>query len=422
MYIHIDCNNFFVSCELISRPELNGTPVVVANNNENNGGIILALNKEAKAAGLKRGNPIFQVSELIKAKKVTIIDVHHNLYHQISHQIMDVVRKTEMVLGFVQYSVDEFFGEMPDDDPTRLRKYLQQLKDIISQEAHIPVSCGAGTTYTLAKTATSFAKQYAGYKGICVITPVKREQALRILPIEKVWGIGRRSFKSLHEAGVKTAYDYTLMKEGWIRKHFGLTGINTWKELNGFPAISITGHNERQKSIMYSRTFARMTDSKNVLIRELSNYATAATRRMREQKAMCKQVTIFLATNRHREDLPQYKTDTTLTLSSFTADSSVIIEAVQMLLDRIFQEGFMYKQAGVILSNLQHSTAVQLNLFEPEQTTNTARQERLMQAIDGINRKFGSNQIHFAIQGHDAEEEELAGFMRPHKVEDESND
>ena len=147
MYIHIDCNNFFVSCELISHPELNGTPVVVANNNENNGGIILALNKEAKAAGLKRGNPIFQVSELIKAKKVTVIDVHHNLYHQISHQIMDVVRKTEMVLGFVQYSVDEFFGEMPDDDPTRLRKYLQQLKDIISQEAHIPVSCGAGTTY-----------------------------------------------------------------------------------------------------------------------------------------------------------------------------------------------------------------------------------------------------------------------------------
>ena len=131
MYIHLDCNNFFVSCELVSRPELKGTPVVVANNNGNNGGIILALNQEAKAVGLKRGNPIFQVSRLIEQKNVTVIDVHHHLYHDISRHIMDEVRKTEMVLDFVQYSVDEFFGTMPDDDPTRLRGYLQILKDLI---------------------------------------------------------------------------------------------------------------------------------------------------------------------------------------------------------------------------------------------------------------------------------------------------
>ena len=111
MYIHLDCNNFFVSCELVSRPELKGTPVVVANNNDNNGGIILALNQEAKAVGLKRGNPIFQVTKIIELNHVTVIDVHHQLYHDISHHIMDEVRKTEMVLNFIQYSVDEFFGE-----------------------------------------------------------------------------------------------------------------------------------------------------------------------------------------------------------------------------------------------------------------------------------------------------------------------
>ena len=148
MYIHLDCNNFFVSCELVSRPELRGTPVVVANDNGNNGGIILALNAEAKAVGLKRGNPLFQVTQLIEQQHVTVIDVHHHLYHEVSAHIMEEVKKTEMVLDFVQYSVDEFFGSMPDDDPIRLREYLQTLKDIILRETSIPVSCGAGTTYT----------------------------------------------------------------------------------------------------------------------------------------------------------------------------------------------------------------------------------------------------------------------------------
>ena len=422
MYLHLDCNNFFVSCELISRPELVGTPVVVANNNGNNGGIILALNQEAKAIGLKRGNPLFQVSKLIERQHVTVIDVHHHLYHDISHHIMDTVRQTEMVLGFVQYSVDEFFGEMPDDDPTRLRGYLQQLKDLVLREAHIPVSCGAGETYTLAKTATSFAKQYKGYNGICIITPDKREQALRILPVEKVWGIGRRSLPELQQVGIKTAYDYTQMPELWVQKRFGRTGVNTWRELKGLPAISITGHNERQKSIMHSRTFAHMTDSKEVLLRELSNYAAAASRRMREQQSVCQHVTVFLATNRHRDDLPQYNNDATLKMRTATDNTMTIMQAVHTLLNRLFREGYQYKQAGVILSHLQHTGTLQLDLFETKEANDFARKKRLMQTVDGINRKFGSNRIHFAVQGHDARDEQPAGFMRPHKIDEPDSD
>ena len=279
MYIHLDCNNFFVSCELVSRPELKGTPVVVANNNDNNGGIILALNQEAKAVGLKRGNPIFQVTKIIEQNKVTVIDVHHQLYHDISHHIMDEVRETEMVLDFVQYSVDEFFGMMPDDDPVRLREYLQKLKDLILRETDIPVSCGAGLSYTLAKTATWFAKHYPAYQGICIMTGDQREKALSMLDIKDVWGIGRRSFKRLAELGIQTALDFANRKEAWVKRLFGVNGVRTWKELNGVPAITIASH-DRQKSIMYSRTFAHMTSSKEVLMRELSNYASSAARRM----------------------------------------------------------------------------------------------------------------------------------------------
>ena len=418
MYIHLDCNNFFVSCELLSRPELKGTPVVVANDNGNNGGIILALNPEAKAVGLKRGDPLFQVPQLIEQHHVTVIDVHHHLYHEVSRHIMDEVRRTEMVLGFVQYSVDEFFGQMPDDDPTRLRKYLQILKDLILEKTGIPVSCGAGLSYTLAKTATWFAKHYPAYNGICVMPADKREAALEKVPVKDVWGIGRRSFKTLDRQGVKTALEYAQLPEAWIKRHFGVVGVRTWKELNGSPSITIASR-EHQKSIMYSRTFAHMTNSKKVLLYELSNYASSAARKLREQRSLCRTVTIFLATNRHRTDLPQYNAGDTLKMTTATDDSTQIIHAVTHLLDKLYRENYQYKQAGVILGQLQYSDAVQLDLFAPEQAQEQAKQKRLMKAIDGINKRFGGNQIHFAIQGSEADfDDQPAGFLRPHNVDE----
>lgn len=417
MFIHLDCNNFFVSCELVSRPELRGTPVVVANDNGNNGGIILALNQEAKAVGLKRGNPLFQVNKMIERHHVTVIDVHHHLYHDISRHIMEEVKQTEMVLDFVQYSVDEFFGMMPDDDPTRLRGYLQQLKDMILEKVSIPVSCGAGTSYTLAKTATWFAKHYPAYQGICIMPADKREQALAKVLIEDVWGIGRRSIKKLKQKGIQTALDYSRQSEAWVHRLFNVTGVRTWKELNGIPSITLASR-ERQKSIMYSRTFAHMTDSQTILFKELSNYATFASRRLREQGSICGAVTVFLATNRHRTDLAQYNIDDTIKLSSPSDDTRLIIEAVRILLERIYQPRYQYKQAGVILSQLQSNSGVQLDLFTSQPADDTSRQKRLMHAIDTINERFGRNQIHFAVQGLENDiEEEPAGFMRPHNIE-----
>jgi DNA polymerase V len=169
---------------------------------------------------------------------------------------------------------------------------------------------------------------------------------------------------------------------------------------------------------MYSRTFAHMTGNKNILLRELSNYASAATRRLREQGSLCQTVTLFLATNRHRVDLAQYYADDTIKLSTATDDSTQIIEAVTRLLERIFKESYQYKQAGVILGQLQRADAAQLDLFAPGQVNEQARQKRLMQTIDGINKRFGSNHIHFAIQGTEADfEDQPAGFMRARKVE-----
>jgi DNA polymerase V len=306
---------------------------------------------------------------------------------------------------------------MPDDDPTRLRGYLKTLKELILQTTGIPVSCGAGESYTLAKTATWFAKHYSGYKGICVIPADKRETALAKVAIKEVWGIGRRSVKKIEEEGVQTALDYTRKSEAWVKRLSGITGVRTWKELNGIPAITLASR-ERQKSIMYSRTFADMTSSKAILIKELSNYATAATRRLREQGSLCGSVTVFLATNRHRLDLAQYTADDTIRLSTPTDDTTIIIQVVKHILEKIFHERYHYKQAGVILGKLQSAEGAQLDLFASNQVEETARQKRLMRAIDTINGRFGKNQIHFAIQGLENDTEDVpAGFMRPHNIE-----
>ena len=162
-----------------------------------------------------------------------------------------------------------------------------------------------------------------------------------------------------------------------------------------------------------------MTDSKAVLLRELSNYATAATRKLREQGSICQTVSIFLATNRHRTDLAQYHTDDTIKLSTPTDDSTQIIEAVTRLLDKLFRDNYHYKQAGVILGQLQSNKSIQLDLFVPNQVEEITRKKKLMKAMDNINRRFGSNQIHFAVQGSSTDiDDQPAGFMRPHKIDE----
>ena len=334
---------------------------------------------------------------------------------------MEVVHQSEMVWDFVQYSVDEFFGTMPDDDPERLRTYLQQVKDLIMRETHIPVSCGAGHSYTLAKTATHFAKRYSGYDGICIMPMEKRQRALEMLAANDVWGLGRRSKPLLEQLHISTAWQFAQQSKETIQRLFGVRGVRTWMELNGTPAIVLEGH-EKQKSIMHSRTFAHMFSERVDLEREISNFVMAAASKLRAQQQLWQALHLFLATNRHREDLPQYKNDTTIRLTHPTDDTSLLIRTAIQALKQIYQKGYLYKQAGVVLEQLVNNDSIQMDLFTADDLT---KKKRLMAAIDDINRKFGANQIHFAIQGQRAStgdgtmergDDEPAGFMRAHKI------
>lgn len=392
MYLHIDCNTFFASCEVSTRPELAGKPVVVANDNENGGGIILALTPEAKALGLKRGIPLFQVRNLIRLNSVVVCQVDHKKYRRISQQIMETVQRQEIVQDFVQYSVDEFFGTLPLNDPDELRLYAQKVKELIADTTGIPVSCGISQSYTLAKVATHYAKHYKGYNGICVLMPENRAKALSLLDIADVWGIGRKNRQKLKSRNILTALDFANCDERSVSELFSAPGVNTWRELRGIPCIDIR-RPDRQQSIMQSRTFAYMTDSLDTLEKAVRSFSSTCAEKLRRQHSVCRSVSVFLSTNRHREDLSQYRNSGTAKLPSPTADTPTIIKAAIAVLQELHREGFLYKQAGVILGDIEEEQGMQLDLFsEPDD----ARHRKLMEIADAINRKFGDDTVGFS--------------------------
>lgn len=410
MVLHIDCNTFYASCEVSLRPDLQGKPVVVANCNEAGGGIILALTKEAKALGLKRGNPVFQVRAVLERNNVAVFPANLPKYVDISRRLMQVVREQEIVLNFIQYSVDEFFGELPTDDPEELRECALRVKAHIERCTGIPVSCGISLSYTLAKVATWFAKHYPGYKGVCVLPEDKIEIALKRVPIEDVWGIGRRTAPRLSAGGIRTALDFYEMPEYFVKKQLHLPGVRTWKELHGVRSIDLESP-PMQKSIMHSRTFTYMTSDFGKLSSYISNYAAAAARKLRDQHGVCLTVGTFIVTNAHREDLAQYGNQTAVRLSVATADTTVIAKAALQALEHIYRPGFQYKKAGVMLSDITTDEAIQLDLFDSPPAESLERQNRLMQIMDDINRRYGMDTLRLASQGYEKTELNLTNFQ-----------
>lgn len=404
--VHIDCNSYFASCEVATRPELDGKPVVVANDvrviggavqaNEwgraTSSGVILALNAEAKALGLVRGVPLFKVMPLLKEKGVMICGADHHKYKLISQAIMRSVVEQGIVQDFVQYSVDEFFGTLPLDDPAEVRFYTAKVRDMIQSVHRIPVGCGCSQTNTLSKVATHFAKHYKGYGGICVLTPEKREKALSMLAVGEVWGVGRQNRKHLESKGIRTALDLANMRQDEVERLLNTAGVRTWMELNGRQAVTLGSH-ERQKSIMQSHTFVEMITDKERLKSEVAVFATSCAATLRKQESLCNAVTLFIRTNRYRDDLSQYGNQATCRLQRPTADTTVIIKAATTLLDKIFRQGYQYKQAGVVLGGIVADEGHQLDLFSADEDE---RRRKLMNMVDEINGRYGRGSITFA--------------------------
>lgn len=387
-----DCNTFFASVEKVFHPGLKGKPVCVLSSNDGN---IVALTAEAKALGIQRGAPFFQVKDIIERNHVAVFSSNIMLYAAMSKRVQSIMRKT--VARTESYSIDEQFLYLDGYD-----KYCDQeqlMRDMVKKIklwTDIPVSVGIARTKTLAKVASKFAKKYKGYHGVCMIdTDEKRRKALSMFDLADVWGVGHRTFEKLAQLGVTTPLQFADMPGTWVQKHFHKPGYQTWLELNGTPCIS-TEEIQKRQSISTSRSFGEMISSKDDLKASVASFAASCCNTLRAQESSAGCVSVFACSNRFREDLPQYGNIASATLSVPSADTLEITKAAMDLVDEIYRPGILFKKSGVILSHIV-SGCSQNVLFD----TVKNREERveLSRTIDLMNHKYGLKTIGLAVEG-----------------------
>ena len=390
-----DCNNFYCSCERVFHPDLIGKPVVVLSNND---GCVIARSEESKALGIKMGDVFYQVKDKLEQNDVAVFSSNYNLYGDMSRRVMSLLSRYSPKVDV--YSIDEAFLDLSGmGDAEQLTEYCKKMVRHIRKGTGIPISLGIAPTKTLAKMASKFAKKYKGYEGVCLIdTEEKREKALKLFEVGDVWGIGHRSVEKLNYYGIKTAWDLTQKSESWVRRELTVTGVRTWKELQGESCISIE-ELPHKKSICTSRSFADQGLNKLADVEEtIANFAAQCSRKLREQHTVCNSITIFAHTSRFRQDLPQSYIYQTANLTVPTNNQQELISIAVKMLRAYWKDGdcYFYKKAGVIVWGISRDNAIQTNLFD---TVDREKQAALAKAIDAINRKNGYNKIRVAVQG-----------------------
>ena len=388
-----DCNTFFASVERVFHAGLRGKPVCVLYSNDGN---IVALTAEAKALGIRRGAPFFQVKDVIEKNNVAVFSGNIMLYEAMSKRVQSIMRKT--VERTENYSIDEQFLYLDGyENNYDLVKLMRGMVRQIALWTDIPVSVGIARTKTLAKVASKFAKKYRGYESVCMIdTEEKRRKALSMFELADIWGIGARSFAKLQALGITTPLQFADKPGDWVLRQFHKPGYQTWLELNGHPCID-TSEIIRRQTISTSRSFGKMISDAEQLRASVATFAASCCNTLRAQESAAGSVSVFACSNRFREDLQQYSNIATMRLDSPSSDTLEITEAAIRLADRIYRPGIQFKKSGVILSDIIPGLTHHI-LFDPI----PKRDERaeLSTAIDRMNRKYGLKAVGLAVAGY----------------------
>ncbi len=375
----VDCNNFFVSCERVFNPALRGKPVIVLSNND---GCAVALSNEAKALGLRRGDPYFKVRRLCEAKGVKVLSGNHRLYGDMSSRVMAVLGS--LVPEIEEYSVDEAFLKFDGIDPGQIADFGREIIRKVRRITGIPASLGIAPTKTLAKVAARFAKKYPGYHSVCrIVDDEARRKALSLTPIADVWGVGRKLRIRFRQIGIDTALQYADMPREVVEGLVNVTGCRTWRELNGEPCIEIDEVEPSRQQICCSRSFGKMLETYDQLRQAVALFATIVSRKLREQKSVAASITVYIHTNSFRDDLSQYCNSAQVRLSEATADTSELAAAAATALAKVYCRGYKYKKAGVIITEIIPAMAVRRSLFIGAEVRE--RRQRLMNVLDNIN-------------------------------------
>lgn len=392
MFALVDCNNFYVSCERLFRPDLKGRPVVVLSNND---GCAVSRSQEAKDLGVQMGQPWFQLQDLVRRHGLVAFSSNYTLYADLSDRVMSVLR--DMAPRIEVYSIDESFLDLTG---IRDREALsRQLRIRVLRWVGIPVCVGIGSTKTRAKLANHIAKKNPSLSGVFDLEALGLEEQaawLSRIKVGEVWGVGRKISRRLESAGVLTVADLQACDTESIRQQFSVTMARTVAELNGVSCLDMEEVAPAKQQIMVSRSFGRPVLTLEELQQPVVTHAARAGEKLREEGSVSQAVMVFARTDPFRSNLPQYSASRIVPLVTPTQDSRLIIEAAVAGLKHLYRPGYFYKKAGVMLCDLSPAGVDQADLFS---RGDDERAGRLMSTIDALNQRMGRGAIFFAGQG-----------------------
>ncbi|EQC49384.1 ImpB/MucB/SamB family protein [Bacteriovorax sp. BSW11_IV] len=393
----VDCNSFYCSCERLFRPDLKKRAVVVLSNND---GCVISRTDEAKALGIKMGHPFFEIRDFCIKNDVSVFSSNFPLYTNISDRVMNTLK------GFARdievYSVDEAFLSLHGLALDKLYDEGVRIRTSVGKNVGIPVGVGIAKTKVLSKVANHMAKKQKALNGVCVlIEKEKIDEALKLFPIEDVWGVGRQNAIKMKVLGIRTAYDLANFRNDKIlQKYFTKVGLAIKNELLGVNCFDFGENSKKKQEIMCSRTFASSIWDKRVLKEAIANYATTACERMRAQKSLCKKIEIFFRTSPYHSGEDHYVFEFEK-LECFSRDTFYIIEKCFEMVERSFRKGVAYKKAGVRLGNFCDEDSLQFDLFTD--LNQFKKRDLLMDVIDGVNWRQGEMSVKSLACGTDAE-------------------
>lgn len=404
VFVLVDCDNFFVSCERVFRPDLAKRPVVVLSNND---GCVVARSNESKALGIPMGVPQFKIRDAIKRHNIVQFSGNFSLYGDFSQRVVTILQEASPRVEV--YSVDESFLEVSSLGITDYTAWALQLRKQIWQWVGIPVSIGVAPTKTLAKAAAEKAKHTSSLGGVYNLvadeqleleeSEKRRVNLLAEMPVGEVWGVGWKMAPKLRDRGVGTALDLSRVPHDWARQQLTVRGLATVQELQGTPHYDVDDTPAAQKTLMVTRTFPHKLQVWHHLEGRIATFAAKAAMKLRRNGQICGAVGVFIAGDRH-DDLQEYRrVSTVIPLLQATSDTGEIIQAALQALADLYDKDYAYRRGGVLMLDLAPESARQLSWLAPANSIDQVeRKVRLMKAIDALNAKYHTNLVWHAAE------------------------
>ena len=385
----VDCNNFYASCERVFNPKIENKPVIVLSNND---GCVIARSNEAKALGIKMGEPAFKLKNLIEKYNINVFSTNFALYGDLSKRVMNIM-STEVEKMEI-YSIDEAFLDFSD---YASKKRGLAIREKVKKWTGIPVSVGIAPTKVLAKVAGHIAKKHTK-SGIFIFDDEDLiRRALNFFKVEDLWGIGSNTAKKLKSVGIHTALQFRQCDSSWVKRNLSVNGVRLQKELFGEVCYPIETKIKRRKSICTARSFGSEINKLSKLKEVIGSHANTCATKLRKEKSCCTTVGVFLSTNPFKPQAKQYNPYTVTQLHVPTNDSMEIVKVAIKALESIYRGDCIYKKAGVVVSRTAPQEQTQLSLFD---SLDRGKRENINIAVDKVNSLMGKNKVHLAVQGN----------------------